>query len=437
MKSLYEKLNRLDDSLVESKRVVKKKKLTESVEDDKKKLFDAAASVKCKLDDDTIEYAMYDVDDFIENELVYCGKLLLSECPDMLFWRYVSDENFGSYCAVYESDEEFADAFYQISHDRVYDITDEVNGDYDYDDDIDEMLTEGNNVTSQVPPAIDNFLQDIAQMYRTITYKDIMEHEYTEEDLKKLKNYRRRFRAESPYEGDEEADKVLKDVANRVAQLVKSENMLESRNNPYFAPYGYRDAAKVLNGDAPEYYYHLKEIEMDRCDGVRLARYAMRKGLPVMVDKNSDPDYPEFAIKGEYHWDDYFYPYPTAHEEDLVAWDGKMFVEEQLTESENSVTLESIANQIVEYAKEHPDTLKNSKYMYDYIDNLSQEGRFEIPAKVGQFVLEDPENVTEFEAEEFINILLNDTDVGDKLLEVKRAAQRSAWNELRNRSLSI
>ena len=66
--NLYEKLNRLDDSLVESKKVVKKKKLTESVEDDRKKLFDAAASVKCKLDDDTIEYAMYDVDNFIENE---------------------------------------------------------------------------------------------------------------------------------------------------------------------------------------------------------------------------------------------------------------------------------------------------------------------------------------------------------------------------------
>ena len=245
--NLFEKLNRLDDSLIESKRVVKKKKLTESVEDDKKKLFNAAASVRCKLDDDTIEYAMYDVDDFIENELVYCGKLLLSECPDMLFWRYVSDENFGSYCAVYESDEDFADAFYQISHDRVYDITDEVNGVYDYDDDIDEMLTEN------------------------------------------------------------------------------------TRNNK----------------------------------------------------------------------------------------------------------LQSVAEQIVIYAEEHPESLKNFKYMYDYIDNLSQEGRFEIPAKVGQFVVEDPENVTEGEAEKFIYMLLDETDVGDKLIEVKRAAQRSAWNELRNRFLSI
>ena len=132
--NLYEKLNRLDDSLVESKRVVKKKKLTESVEDDKKKLFDAAASVKCKLDDDTIEYAMYDVDDFIENELVFAGNMLLEEHPEMLFWKYGddSDNNFGGYFEVYESDDEYPDAYYQIVHDRLYDITDEVNGDYDY-----------------------------------------------------------------------------------------------------------------------------------------------------------------------------------------------------------------------------------------------------------------------------------------------------------------
>ena len=188
--NLFEKLNRLDDSLVESKRVVKKKKLTESVEDDKKKLFDAAASVKCKLDDDTIEYAMYDVDDFIENELVYCGKLLLSERPDMLFWRYVSDENFGSYCAVYESDEEFADAFYQISHDRVYDITDEVNGDYDdYDDDIDEMLTE-----ATIKDWIHSDLEgsglwdtlDSAQSSHYKFFNDNLKTEGSYEDLKKM-----------------------------------------------------------------------------------------------------------------------------------------------------------------------------------------------------------------------------------------------------------
>ena len=323
--NLYEKLNRLDDSLVESKRVVKKKKLTESIEDDKKKLFDAAASVKCKLDDDTIEYAMYDVDDFIENELVYCGKLLLSECPDMLFWRYVSDENFGSYCAVYESDEEFADAFYQISHDRVYDITDEVNGDYDYDDDIDEMLTESTEqyeLSTLVKDSINHLVNDLG--------KDPMADDFGDDVCADLEDNYDIDVPQNPVKYADWCDAVMSEVSR---QLNNKEELTENRWNPYFTPYGYRDAAKVLNGKAPEYYYHLKEIEMDTGDGVKLARYAMRKGLPVMVDKNSDPDYPEFAIKGEYHWDDYFYPYPTAHEEDLVAWDGKMFVEEQLTEA--------------------------------------------------------------------------------------------------------
>lgn len=295
--TLFEKLNKLDDSLVESKRAVKKKKLTESTEQ-----YELSTLVK-----DSINHLVNGLgrdpmaDDFGDDV-----------CADL-------ENNYD--IDVPQNPVKYADWCYAV----MSEVSRQLNNK--------EKLTEGNNVSSQLPPSIDDFLQDIAQMYGTITYKDIMEHEYTEEDLKKLKNYRRRFRAEVPYEGDEETDNVLKKIANRVAQIVKSENILESRNNPYFAPYGYRDAAKVLNGKAPEYYYHLKEIEMDKDDGVKLARYALRKGLPVMVDKNSDPDYPEFAIKGEYHWNDYFYPYPTAHEEDLVAWDGKMFVEEQLTES--------------------------------------------------------------------------------------------------------
>lgn len=113
------------------------------------------------------------------------------------------------------------------------------------------------------------------------------------------------------------------------------EMLTENRNSHYSAPYGYKDAAKVLNKEAPEYYYHRDEIQMAEGDGIKLARYAMKKGLPVMIYKYSDPDYPEFAIKDEYHWDDYFYFYPTAHEEDFVAWDGKMFVKEQLIEGNN------------------------------------------------------------------------------------------------------
>ena len=84
--------------------------------------------------------------------------------------------------------------------------------------------------------------------------------------------------------------------------------------NSYFTPYGYKDAMKVLNGKAPTYYYHLKEIEMDSGDGAKLANYAKKLGLNVIQDPDSDPDYPTWYIPGEYHWDDYFYPYPYAHE---------------------------------------------------------------------------------------------------------------------------
>lgn len=92
-----------------------------------------------------------------------------------------------------------------------------------------------------------------------------------------------------------------------------NEDLTEARD-PYFTPYGYKDAAKVLNGKAPEYYYHLKEIEMDQGDGEKLARYARKLGLPVVQDPDDDPDYPTFYILGKYHWNDYFYPYPSAHE---------------------------------------------------------------------------------------------------------------------------
>ena len=113
--------------------------------------------------------------------------------------------------------------------------------------------------------------------------------------------------------------------------MLKKEELEEARD-PYFTPYGYKDAAKVLNGKAPEYYYHLKEIEMDQGDGEKLARYARKLGLPVVQDPNDDPDYPTFYILGKYHWNDYFYPYPSNYEPK---------VEECLTEAaSNKETIE-------------------------------------------------------------------------------------------------
>ena len=197
---------------------------------------------------------------------------------------------------------------------------------------IDESLNE-NSVSSKIPEAIDQFLQDIAQMYQTISYKDIMDHDYTAEDLQKLAKLRGKFRREINYadSGDEEAVAVCEKIANDVAEVLKrvDESMNEGRNDPYFTPYGYRAAAKVLNRTAPEYYWHLKEIEMDKGDGIKLANYALKKGLPVMIDKNSDPDYPEFYLKdgsSEYHWGDYFYTYGFTNPDatDLVPYEGNL-----------------------------------------------------------------------------------------------------------------
>lgn len=98
---------------------------------------------------------------------------------------------------------------------------------------------------------------------------------------------------------------------------VLNESLLVEARNPYFTPYGYRDAAKVLNGKAPEYYYHLKEIEMASGDGEKLARYARKIGLPVVQDPDDNPDYPTFYILGKYHWNDYFYPYPSDREPEV------------------------------------------------------------------------------------------------------------------------
>lgn len=103
-------------------------------------------------------------------------------------------------------------------------------------------------------------------------------------------------------------------LTDEISKKETDESLNEARNDPYFKPYGYRDAAKVLNGKAPQYYYHLKEIEMDKGDGEKLARYARKIGLPVVQDPDDDPDYPTFYILGKYHWNDYFYPYPSDWE---------------------------------------------------------------------------------------------------------------------------
>ena len=86
----------------------------------------------------------------------------------------------------------------------------------------DKSLNEGNSVSGKIPPALDSFLQDIAQMYGTIDYGDIMDHDYTEDDIRKLNNLRRRFTTWAQYdEDDEEVKAKLNEIANKVAEILK------------------------------------------------------------------------------------------------------------------------------------------------------------------------------------------------------------------------
>ena len=56
-----------------------------------------------------------------------------------------------------------------------------------------KRFLEGNPTSNTLPYSIDEFLQDIAQMYGGISYSDIGRHDYSEDDIRKLSNIRRRY----------------------------------------------------------------------------------------------------------------------------------------------------------------------------------------------------------------------------------------------------
>lgn len=96
---------------------------------------------------------------------------------------------------------------------------------------VDESLNEGNSVSGKVPPALDSFLQDIAQMFGTIDYGDIMNHDYTADDIRKLNNLRRRFITWAQYnEDDEEVKAKFDEIANKVAVILKARNESKELN---------------------------------------------------------------------------------------------------------------------------------------------------------------------------------------------------------------
>ena len=75
----------------------------------------------------------------------------------------------------------------------------------------------GNPITNNLPPDIDNFLQDIAQIFGTITYTDVIKYseKATKQSMKQLRYYNIELAGEQ-WEGPK-ADKI----AERVAEIIK------------------------------------------------------------------------------------------------------------------------------------------------------------------------------------------------------------------------
>lgn len=75
------------------------------------------------------------------------------------------------------------------------------------------VLKEGNPVSGELPPRVDAWLQDVAQMTNKITYNDIMKIRYTDENNKKLRHWHKKWKIA--------ADEDNQDEMNHIGELVK------------------------------------------------------------------------------------------------------------------------------------------------------------------------------------------------------------------------
>lgn len=87
-------------------------------------------------------------------------------------------------------------------------------------------LNEGNPVSMNLPPSIDSFLQDVAQVTEKITYTDIsnFEKRCTKSDFSQLRKLRRKF-ADAMEDWDDEATDA---IGQKVADIVLGTETTES-----------------------------------------------------------------------------------------------------------------------------------------------------------------------------------------------------------------
>lgn len=97
--------------------------------------------------------------------------------------------------------------------------------------------------------------------------------------------------------------------------------------------------------------------------------------------------------------------------DDTFDWN---FMTEGVGEASDAV-YKNIADKILSYAKSDIGNLKKTTSIEDYIDNLSEEGIWDIPAETAEFTAEDVYNISQQEAEAFIKLLLSKTNLKSEL----------------------
>lgn len=72
-----------------------------------------------------------------------------------------------------------------------------------------------NTITNQLPPAVDTFLMDIAQIYGEFSYSDISKHRFSDSEIKQLQNLRRRYFKYAEFDDEDKIQSII-DKVNKI-----------------------------------------------------------------------------------------------------------------------------------------------------------------------------------------------------------------------------
>lgn len=122
---------------------------------------------------------------------------------------------------TYESGQPYSsddfDLFCRIGKEDGFELTqNDFDKYFEYLDEVSSNINESNSITNELPESVDQFLMDIAQTTNAFDYNDVSKFakRATEEDIKKLKNIRRKWLRDAEMMEDDEVEAFGKKVAS-------------------------------------------------------------------------------------------------------------------------------------------------------------------------------------------------------------------------------